>query len=141
MAKGKKTAIKEIKLLKNDEILINGKEYVILETTEDIETAITMKISSNGNRILRFEDEKKKARIDVKKDIDIIKVTFKDNERAKKYSKGNNKSFIENNDRKEIVAVASSFIKAREIVADFANKDSANYDKLVGKVTFYFFEE
>lgn len=141
MAKGKKTAIKEIKLLKNDEILINGKEYVILETTPDIESAITMKISSNGNRILRFEDEKKKARIDVKRDIDIIKVTFKDLQRAKKYSKGNDKNFIENNDTKEIVAVASSFIKAREIVADFANKDSKEYDKHVGKTTFYFFED
>ena len=78
MAKGKKTSIKEIKLLKNDEILINGKEYVILETCEDILSAKTMKISSNGNRILRFDDEKKKARIDVKREIDIIKCTFKD---------------------------------------------------------------
>ena len=60
MAKGKKTLIKEIKKLDDDILLINGKEYVIVEDTENIETATTMKISSNGNRILRFEDEKKK---------------------------------------------------------------------------------
>ena len=59
MAKGKKTIIKEIKKLDDEILLINGKEYVIVEDTENIETATTMKISSNGNRILRFEDEKK----------------------------------------------------------------------------------
>ena len=58
MAKGKKTIIKEIKKLDDEILLINGKEYVIVEDTENIETATTMKISSNGNRILRFEDEK-----------------------------------------------------------------------------------
>ena len=61
MAKGKKTIIKEIKKLDDEILLINGKEYVIVEDTTDIETATTMKISSNGNRILRFEDEKKKS--------------------------------------------------------------------------------
>ena len=54
MAKGKKTLIKEIKKLNDNEILINGREYVIIDDTENIETATTMKISSNGNRILRF---------------------------------------------------------------------------------------
>ena len=141
MAKGKKTLIKEIKLLENDEILINGKEYIILETTENIETATTMKISSNGNRILRFEDENKKARIDVKRDIDIIKCTFKDINRAKQYSKGNNKALITNDDRKEIVATASSYIKAREIIASFTNKKSETFDKQFGKTTFYIIEE
>ena len=68
MAKGKKTIIKEIKKIDDEILLINGKEYVIVEDTENIETATTMKISSNGNRILRFEDEKKKATIDVKRD-------------------------------------------------------------------------
>ena len=45
MAKGKKTLIKEIKKLDDDILLINGKEYVIVEDTENIETATTMKIS------------------------------------------------------------------------------------------------
>ncbi len=99
MAKGKKTIIKEIKLLENDEILINGKEYVVLESVEEMETAKTMKISSNGNRILRFDDENKKARIDVKRDIDIIKVTFKDKERAKQFSKKNDKQLILSDDK------------------------------------------
>ena len=77
MAKGKKTIIKEIKKLDDEILLINGKEYVIVEDTENIETATTMKISSNGNRILRFEDEKKKATIDVKRDIEIVKYLTK----------------------------------------------------------------
>lgn len=141
MAKGKKTVIKEIKLLSDDQILINGKEYVVLETTENIETAKTMKISSNGNRILRFEDEKKKARIDVKRDIDIVKYTIIDEERAKKFSKGNDKSLITEKDKKDVVATASSFIKARVIASEFANKESVNYDSKIGKTTFYLIEE
>ena len=141
MAKGKKTIIKEIKLLKDDEIMINGKEYVVLETTQDIETAKTMKISSNGNRILRFDDEKKKARIDVKRNIDIVKCTILDNERAKKFSKGNDKTILSNDDQKEIVANTTSFIKARSIVADFSNKDSVNYDSRIGINTFYLLED
>jgi len=141
MAKGKKTAIKEIKLLDNDEILINGKEYVILETTPDIETAKTMKISSNGNRILRFDNEKKKARIDVKRDIDIFKCTFRDPQRAKMFSQKNDKHLIANDDKKEVIATANSFIKARAIVADFHNKESVNYDPHAGKTTFYLLED
>ena len=31
MAKGKKTIITEIKLLKDDVVLINGKEYILIE--------------------------------------------------------------------------------------------------------------
>ncbi len=85
MAKGKKTIIKEIKKIDDEILLINGKEYVIVEDTENIETATTMKISSNGNRILRFEDEKKKATIDVKRDIEIVKYSFKDASVAKKF--------------------------------------------------------
>ena len=141
MPKGKKTVIKEIKLLSDDEILINGKEYVILENTKGIEKAITMKISSNGNRILRFEDEKKKATIDVKRDIDIYKCTFKDEVRAKKFSRGKDKSLIANDDKKEIVGTASSFIKARAVVATYSDKKHANYDKNIGKTTFYFLED
>lgn len=140
MAKGKKTIIKEIKLLKNNEILINGKEYVILENTPNIETAIAMKISSNGNRILRFDDLTKKARIDVKRDIEIIKCTIKDIQRAKKFSKGHDKSLLSNDDRKEILANANSFINAREIIASYADPKSKNYDKQIGKTTFYFIE-
>lgn len=137
MPKGKKTIIKEIKLLENDEILINGKEYVILETTEDIQTAKTMKISSNGNRILRFEDEKKKATIDVKREIDIIKITFKDKDRAKQFSKKNDKQLILADDKKEIVSTSNSFIKAREILAKLQDKKSENFDKQVGISVFY----
>ena len=141
MAKGKKTVIKEIKLLGDDEISINGKIYIILENTDNIETAKTMKISSNGNRILRFEDEKKKARLDVKRDIDIVKYTIQDEERAKTFSKGNDKSIITTEDKKEVVSTASSFIKARVIASEFGNKESVNYDKEIGKSTFYLIEE
>ena len=141
MAKGKKTLIKEIKLLSEDEILINGKSYIILENTEDILSAKTMKISSNGNRILRFDDEKKKARLDVKRDIDIVKYTILDENRAKKFAKGNDKSILTTQDKKEIVETASSFIKARLIVSEFGNKESVNYDKEIGKSSFYLIEE
>lgn len=141
MAKGKKTVIKEIKKLSEDEILINGKEYILLETDADIETAKTMKISSNGNRILRFEDESKKARIDVKRDIDIVKVTITDNERAKKFKKGYDKSNITQKDSKKVLDTATSYAKARKIIAKYTDKDGEMYDSLVGKNTFYFAEE
>lgn len=141
MAKGKKTIIKEIKLLNDDEILINGKEYVILESTSDITTAKTMKISSNGNRLLRFDDEKKKARIDVKREIDIVKYTFTDAKRAKQFSKGNDKSLFTEKDKKDVVSTATSFIKARAIVALYSDKDSVDFDPHLGKTTFYIFEE
>jgi hypothetical protein len=141
MAKGKKTVIKEIKLLNDDEILINGKEYVILESTSDITTAKTMKISSNGNRLLRFDDDKKKARIDVKREIDIVKYTFTDIKRAKQFSKGNDKSIFTEKDKKDVVATATSFIKARAIVSLYSDKDSVNFDPHLGKTTFYIFEE
>lgn len=141
MPKGKKTVIKEIKLLEDDIILINGKEYVILETTEDILSAKTMKISSNGNRILRFEDENKKARLDVKREINIVKYIINDPQRAKKFQKGNDKANLNNADKKTIVAKAPSYIKARKIAADFANKDSANYEPDIGKNVFFLFEE
>ena len=141
MPKGKKTIIKEIKLLGEDEISINGKEYIILENTQNIEEAKTMKISSNGNRILRFEDEKKKATLDVKRDIDIVKYTINDEERAKKFSKGNDKSIITNDDKKEIISTVHSFIKARKIVSIYYDKESVDYDRDIGKSTFYLLEE
>ncbi len=141
MPKGKKTIIKEIKLLDNNEILINGKEYVILESTEDIKTAKTMKISSNGNRILRFDDEKKKARIDVKRTINIVKVTFFDKERAKQFSKTNDKNLILKDDKKEIIDTSNSIINVREKVAILQDKKSENYDKRVGKTIFYLLED
>lgn len=141
MAKGKKTLIKEIKQINEDELLINGKEYVILEGTTDILSAKTMKISSNGNRILRFDDEQKKARIDVKRDIDIIKITFKDQVRAKLYAKSKDKSKITSDDKKDIINKAPSYIKAREIVSTFSDKKSKSYDANFGKTTFYILEE
>ena len=141
MPKGKKTVIKEIKLLENDEILINGKEYIILETTEDIQTAKTMKISSNGNRILRFEDESKKARIDLKRSIDIYKIIFKDEQRAKQFAKSKDKKLILPVDDKEIVSTVNSFIQARSFISKFQDKKSKDYDRQLGVNTFYLFEE
>ena len=141
MAKGKKTAIKEIKRINKDTILINGREYIIIEDTDDIETAITMKISSHGNRILRFEDLTKKATIDVKRDIDIIKITFTDKHRANRFKKSHEKTIITQSDKKEKIANTTSYIKAREIISSFTSKDSANYDKESGISTFYLSQE
>ena len=141
MAKGKKTLIKEIKKLDDDILLINGKEYVIVEDTENIETATTMKISSNGNRILRFEDEKKKATIDVKRDIDIVKYSFVDASVAKKFAKGYDKSVITKDDKREEIGNASSFVKARKIINTYISKNGENFDPKNGKTTFYVTEE
>ena len=141
MAKGKKTIIKEIKKLDDEILLINGKEYVIVEDTTDIETAITMKISSNGNRILRFEDEKKKATIDVKRDIDIVKYSFLDASVAKKFAKGYDKTVITKDDKREEIGNASSFKKARKIINTYISKDGVNFDPKNGKTTFYVTEE
>ena len=141
MAKGKKTIIKEIKKLDDEILLINGKEYVIVEETIDIETATTMKISSNGNRILRFEDEKKKATIDVKRDIEIVKYSFKDASVAKKFAKGYDKTVITPADKREEIGNASSFVKARKIINTYISKDGVNFDPKNGKTTFYVTEE
>ena len=141
MAKGKKTIIKEIKKLDDEILLINGKEYVIVEDTTDIETATTMKISSNGNRILRFEDEKKKATIDVKRDIDIVKYSFLDASVAKKFAKGYDKTVITKDDKREEIGNASSFKTARKIINTYISKDGVNFDPKNGKTTFYVTEE
>ena len=141
MAKGKKTIIKEIKKLDDEILLINGKEYVIVEDTENIETATTMKISSNGNRILRFEDEKKKATIDVKRDIDIVKYSFQDPSVAKKFAKGYDKTVITPADKREEIGNANSFKKARKIINTYISKDGVNFDPKNGKTTFYVTEE
>ena len=122
-------------------LLINGKEYVIVEDTTDIETATTMKISSNGNRILRFEDEKKKATIDVKRDIDIVKYSFLDASVAKKFAKGYDKTVITKDDKREEIGNASSFKKARKIINTYISKDGVNFDPKNGKTTFYVTEE
>ena len=141
MAKGKKTTIRDIQKMDKDIISINGKEYVIIEDTKDIETAITMKISSHGNRILRFEDLTKKATIDVKRDINIIKITFTDSHRASRFKKTHEKTIVTQSDKKEIVANASSHIKARAIISSFTSKDSPTYDKQSGITTFYVSKE
>ena len=141
MAKGKKTVIKEIKKIDDEILLINGKEYVIVEDTENIETATTMKISSNGNRILRFEDEKKKATIDVKRDIEIVKYSFKDASVAKKFAKGYDKTVITPDDTREEIGNASSFVKARKIINTYISKKGENFDPKNGKTTFYVTEE
>ena len=141
MAKGKKTSIKEIKKINDEIMLINGKEYVIVEDTANIETATTMKISSNGNRLLRFEDENKKARIDVKRDINIVKYTFKNEENAKKFAKAYDKSLITRDDKKETIGKAASFINAKKIINTYTLKEGANFDAQNGKTTFYLNEE
>ena len=142
MAKGKKTVIKEIKKLTDDEVLINGKEYVVLETSADVLTAKTMKISSNGNRILKFEDEKQKATIDVKRDLDIVKYEFKDIDRATKFKKSNNDtSIVRQNDIKEIISSVNCLSKARSIIVSFTTKGDKNFDSKAGVNTFYMFEE
>lgn len=137
MAKGKKTLIKEIKRLNDDQLLINGKEYIIIEDTKDIETATTMKISSNGNRILRFEDPKKKATIDVKRDITIYKYTIPDTFRGKRFAKGFDRNILTKQDKTEIVGNAASFLKAKEIISSFTSRDSQDYDKHSNTTTFY----
>ena len=137
MAKGKKTTIKEIKRINDDIILINGKEYVIIEDEKDIEQAITMKISSHGNRILRFEDLKRKATIDVKRDIKIIKITFTDNNRANRFKKSHDMSIVSLSDTEQTIAKATSHIKAREIISKFTSKSSDTYDKQSGQTVFY----
>ncbi len=141
MAKGKKTAIKEIKRVNENEVLINGRTYVIVEDTPDIEKAITMKITSHGNRILRFEDLSKKATIDVKRTINILKYTFKDPHRAKRFRISFEKSILTNEDKFEIIAVASSYINARQIIASYVTKDCANYDRDSQTTTVYVSQE
>jgi len=137
MAKGKKTTIRQIKLLSEDIIQINEKEYVIIENTPEIETAITMKISSNGNRILRFTNEKKKATIDVKRDIDVFKYTFTDTHRASRFKKTHDVSIVSSNDKIELIENTSSHIKARAIISKYTSKDSKLFDKLSNKTNFY----
>ena len=141
MAKGKKTTIKEIKRVNDDIVLINGKEYVIIEDVENIEEAITMKISSHGNRILRFTDLTKKATIDVKRDIKVIKITFTNKDRANRFKKSHDKSIISLSDKQEIITTAHSHIKAREIISNYTSKDSSDYDKNYGITSFYITKE
>jgi hypothetical protein len=141
MAKGKKTLIKEIKKINDDEILINGKEYIIIDDTENIETATTMKISSNGNRILRFEDVNKKARIDVKRNINIMKYTFGNKEAASKFKKGYDKNFLTKDDSSEVIGNTTCHKKAMEMIYKFTDKKSDEYDKKSGHTNFYLFEE
>ncbi|NQY22297.1 MAG: hypothetical protein HRT40_13530 [Campylobacteraceae bacterium] len=141
MAKGKKTTIKDIKLLKNDIVLINDKEYVLLEKAENVLDAKTMKISSNGNRILRFDDANKKVRIDVKRDINIVKYSISNLDRAKKFKKTHDKNFLKDTDRKEVLAQTISYTKAKEIIEKYSNKSSDTYDKNINVSTFYLSEE
>lgn len=141
MAKGKKTLIKEIKRVSKDIVCINGAEYIIIEDEKDIETAITMKITSHGNRILRFEDPKKMATIDRKRDINVVKYTILDKHRASRFKKSLERSILTQEDKKVILSNESSHIKARAIVDSYKKKDGANYDKQSGLTTFYIAEE
>jgi len=141
MAKGKKTIIKEIKRLSNNEISINGKEYIITEDVKDIEKATTMKISSNGNRILRFEDENKKARIDVKRNIDVVKYSFTNKDAAEKFKKGHDQNFMTKDDLKEVIGNVNCHKDAMEIIYKYTDKKSETYDSKAGHTNFYLFEE
>jgi len=141
MAKGKKTIIKDIKRISDDIVSINGAEYIIIEDEKDIETAITMKITSHGNRILRFEDTKKMATIDRKRDINIVKYTILDKHRASRFKKTLERSILTQEDKKIVLSNATSHIKARAIVDSYKKKDGANYDKQSGLSTFYIAEE
>jgi len=141
MPKGKKTIIKEIKKLDNNEIMINGKEYIIIEDTKDIETAKTMKISSNGNRLLRFDDANKKARIDVKKNINIVKYSFVDKDAALKFKKGYDANFLTKDDLKEVIGNAVCHKDAMTMIYKFTDKKSDEYDSKSGHMNFYLFEE
>jgi len=141
MAKGKKTVIKEIERISENIVSINGKEYVIIEDTENIESALTMKISSHGNRILRFEDTEKKATIDLKREINIVKYTITDSHRASRFKKSFDKSIITPNEKEELICVANSFVEARKIVDSYKKKDGSNYDKQSGITTFYTTQE
>ena len=141
MAKGKKTTIKEIKRLGNNVVLINGKEYIITEDTENIESAITMKISSNGNRILRFEDENKKARIDVKKNINVVKYSFANKDAALKFKKAHDQNFMTKDDLKEVLANVNCHKDAMQMIYKFTDKKSETYDPKSGHTNFYLFEE
>lgn len=141
MAKGKKTIIKDIKRVSEDVVSINGAEYIIIEDVKDIEKAITMKITSHGNRILRFEDTKIMATIDRKRDINIVKYTILDKHRASRFRKTLERSILTQEDKKTIIANAPSHIKARVIVDSYKKKDGANYDKQSGLTTFYISEE
>jgi len=141
MAKGKKTIIKDIKRISDDVVSINGALYIIIEDEKDIEKAITMKITSHGNRILRFEDTKKMATIDRKRDINIVKYTILDKHRASRFKKSLERSILTEEDKKIIITNATSHIKAREILDTYKKKDGANYDKKSGVSTFYITEE
>ena len=141
MAKGKKTVITEIKLLKDDVVLINGKEYILIENKHDVLKAKTMKISSNGNRILRYDDENKKSRIDVLRAINIVKYTITNEARAKSFKKNHDKNFVRPSDKKEIIGQSNSYTKANEIIETFTNKESATFDKKANISIFYVSEE
>jgi len=137
MAKGKKTTIKAIKKLSDNTIMINTNTYVILEDTPDIETAITMKVTSHGNRILRFKDESKKARIDLVRELSITKYTINDDERAAKFKRGYDLTLLEEADTIETIASANCYASARIILDSYIDKKGENYDKRVGVNTFY----
>jgi hypothetical protein len=141
MAKGKKTTITQIKKLNDNEISINGKEYIITEDTKDIETATTMKISSNGNRILRFEDVNKKARIDVKRNINVVKYTFANKDAANKFKKGHDQNFLTEHDSKEVLGNVTCHKDAMAMIYKFSDKKSDTYDSKSGHMNFYLFEE
>ena len=141
MAKGKKTTIKTIKKLSDETIMINNNTYVITEDTPDIESATTMKVTSHGNRILRFKEENKKARIDLLRTLTITKFTINDDERAAKFKRAYDLTLLEEADTIETIAEANCYHKARSIIESYTDKKGEHYDKRAGINTFYLSSE
>lgn len=141
MPKGKKTTIKEIKKLDDETIKINGNTYIILQDTDDIESAKTMKVSSHGNRILRFEDTEKIAKIDLKRTLTITKYTINDTKRAAEFKRGYDTSKLKEEDKVETIHTANCHMNARAYIASFTDKKGENYDKRAGINTFYVSQE
>ena len=137
MAKGKKSSIKTIKKIDANTIMINTNSYIILEDTPDIESAITMKVTSHGNRILRFKDENKKARIEMKRDVSITKFTIKDKARAEMFKRGHDLTLLEAEDTIETIAHADCYSHANKIIQSYTQKEGEHYDKDAGISTFY----
>ena len=81
------------------------------------------------------------ATIDRKRDIKIVKYTILDKHRASRFKRSLERSILTQEDKKTIIANASSHIKAREIVDSYKKKEGTNYDKLSGVSAFYISEE
>jgi hypothetical protein len=96
-----------------------------------------MKVNSHGNRILRFAQEDKKARIDLLRPLSITKFTILDDERAAKFKRGYDLTLLEDADLIETIAQANCYHQARSIIDSYTDKKGQHYDKSAGVHTFY----